>query len=122
MAQQDLERLRKKLLAQRAEVFQGLRELDQDWQALGGHEIEVEEEAQKAALAELFSQLDEREQREIEEIDLALSKMAVATYGICERCRRPIPFDRLAALPAARYCLDCAARKEEETKMPPALP
>ena len=122
MAEQDLERLRKKLLRQREEVFRGLRDLDKDWQELGGHEIEVEEEAQKAELTELFAQLDEREQREIEEIDLALSKMAAAVYGICEGCRKPIPLARLEALPATRNCLNCATRQEEKLKIPPAVP
>lgn len=121
MAEQDLERLRKKLLRQRAEVFRGLRDLEQDWQELGGHEIEVEEEAQKAALTELFSQLDEREQREIEEIDLALSKMAGVGYGLCEECEKPIPLARLEALPATRYCLACEIRQEKKLKVPPAV-
>ncbi len=121
MAEQDLERLRKKLLRQREEVFHGLHDLEKDWQELAEHEIEFEEEAQKAELTELFAQLDEREQREIEEIDLALSKMAAAIYGICEGCKKSIPLARLDALPATRYCLDCGARKEEKMKIPPAF-
>lgn len=121
MAEQDLERLRNKLLKQREEFFHGLHDLEKDWQELAEREIEFEEEAQKAALTELFSQLDEREQREIEEIDLALGKMAAASYGICEGCNKPIPLARLDALPATRYCLGCGARKEEKMKIPPAL-
>jgi DnaK suppressor protein len=122
MTKQDLERLREKLLRQREEVFQGLRDLDKGWQGLDGHEIEIEEEAQKAELAKLFAQLDEREQQEIEEIDLALSKMAAATYGVCEGCRKPIPLARLEALPATPHCLDCATQKEGKMKMPPVVP
>ena len=122
MAEEDLERLKKKLLRQRDEIFQALRDLDKDWQELGGREVEFEEEAQKTNLTELFAQLDEMEQREIEEIDLALSKMAAAIYGSCEGCRKPIPLARLEALPATRYCLVCATKKEEKMKIPPAVP
>ncbi|MFA6284497.1 MAG: TraR/DksA C4-type zinc finger protein [Desulfurivibrionaceae bacterium] len=122
MMKQDLERLREKLLRQREEVFQGLHDLDKGWQDLGGHESEFEEEAQKAELAKLFARLDEREQQEIEEINLALSKMAAATYGICDGCRKPISLARLEALPATPYCLDCAIKKEGKMKMPPVVP
>lgn len=121
MAEQDLERLKKKLLRQREELFHGLRDLEKDWDELGGQEIEREEEAQKAELTELFAQLDEREQHQIEEIDLALSKMAAVTYGICEGCKKAIPLSRLDALPATRYCLHCTAREEKKLKIPPAI-
>ena len=63
MAEQDMERLRRKLLGQREEFFHGMRDLEKDWQELADHDIEREEEAQKSALTELFPQLDEREQR-----------------------------------------------------------
>lgn len=44
------------------------------------------------------------------EIDAALGRLAAGTYGTCTRCRRPIPPERLRALPAARTCVTCAAR------------
>jgi DnaK suppressor protein len=36
------------------------------------------------------------------------------SFGICQSCNSPIPFDRLDALPHARYCLHCKLREEEE--------
>ena len=35
-------------------------------------------------------------------------------FGICHGCKQEIPFQRLEALPHARYCLDCKRREEEE--------
>lgn len=35
-------------------------------------------------------------------------------FGICQSCKTPIPFERLDALPHARYCLNCKLREEEE--------
>ena len=35
-------------------------------------------------------------------------------FGICHSCKKEIPFERLDALPHARYCLDCKRREEEE--------
>ena len=114
MSEKDLEQLKKQLLQQRQEIFKQLHNLEDDWQALSEHDIEPEDEAQKAGLTELFNQLDLREQREIEEIDLALSKMATATYGICEACNKNIPLERLQAVPATSYCLKCKSLQNGE--------
>mgnify|MGYP006137990263 CR=1 FL=1 len=35
-------------------------------------------------------------------------------FGIYHGCKKDIPFQRLEALPHARYCLDCKLREEEE--------
>lgn len=44
---------------------------------------------------------------QIEEIDRALNKIAIGTYGTCERCGQPIPKLRLRALPYAAMCITC---------------
>jgi len=108
MDDQDLQRLKSLLLRQRREVYERLLEFESDWDAMSERDIEWEEEAQKADLSGLFNQLDELEKKEIEEIDLALTKMAAEAYGHCERCRKPIALKRLEALPATRFCRRCA--------------
>jgi DnaK suppressor protein len=35
-------------------------------------------------------------------------------FGMCHSCEREIPFERLDALPHARYCLACKRREEED--------
>src|SRR5690242_9587653 len=42
-------------------------------------------------------------QTQLDEVEHALAKFATGTYGICERCGRPIPLARLRVLPEARY-------------------
>ncbi len=42
----------------------------------------------------------------IEEIDHALAKFAKGTYGICETSGRPIPKERLEAIPWARELIE----------------
>lgn len=46
---------------------------------------------------------------ELTEIDAAVARRSAGSYGICERCGRPIAAERLEALPAARTCLACAS-------------
>jgi len=41
------------------------------------------------------------------EIDRALSKIEIGTYGLCEQCGQPIPDARLQALPQAALCVAC---------------
>lgn len=39
------------------------------------------------------------------EIMAAIEKFDASTYGVCEECGEPIPFDRLEANAAARTCI-----------------
>jgi len=45
----------------------------------------------------------------------ALAKLDQGTYGLCERCGRPIHPDRMAALPETKLCIACA-RKDSSGK------
>ena len=42
------------------------------------------------------------------EVQRAQAKLAEGTYGLCDRCGKPIPADRLDALPWATTHVDCA--------------
>lgn len=45
------------------------------------------------------------------EVDRALHKIESGTYGTCESCGGPIAPARLEAMPATRYCIDCASKR-----------
>ncbi|OGG06828.1 hypothetical protein A2872_00355 [Candidatus Gottesmanbacteria bacterium RIFCSPHIGHO2_01_FULL_42_12] len=45
------------------------------------------------------------------EIKKALTKIKIGKYGICENCGKMIDTDRLAAIPMATICVDCAKKK-----------
>ena len=42
-------------------------------------------------------------------LDAAIARLDDGTYGVCEACGGAIGDERLAALPAARTCIRCAA-------------
>ena len=44
----------------------------------------------------------------LHEIDRAVQRCKLGSYGICESCGEAIPEKRLAARPSARTCLRCA--------------
>ena len=58
----------------------------------------------------------------LREIAGALEKLKGGTYGICERCGKPIGVKRLEAMPSARLCVKCKAKEEAVGKVvaPPA--
>lgn len=45
----------------------------------------------------------------VEEVEAALQRLDVGTYGACRTCRRPIPVARLEAVPEATECVGCAS-------------
>lgn len=46
----------------------------------------------------------------LQDVDRALAKVEEGTYGICDRCGRLIPEERLEARPWSVLCVDCASR------------
>jgi DnaK suppressor protein len=43
----------------------------------------------------------------LRDVERALAKLDAGTYGVCERCGRPIGDERLDAIPWAILCIDC---------------
>jgi DnaK suppressor protein len=54
----------------------------------------------------------------LDEIDQADRRVESGTYGICEDCGSTICDDRLAAVPATRWCLHCAEAEERARRVP----
>lgn len=51
-------------------------------------------------------------QAKIVEIDDARQRIERGTYGICARCQRAIPEERISALPLTLYCVSCQSHIE----------
>lgn len=75
--------------------------LAQDRPTTGNHMAddasEVEAQAKSLALRRHLEGM-------IKEIDRAIVRAQKGTYGICERCKKPIPEERLKVMPAATHC------------------
>jgi DnaK suppressor protein len=98
-----LARLRAALVADRAPQAALVRANDATAQALTGQrdvDSILEREIAEASAA--------RARDALEDIDVALAKMAGGTYGACESCRAPIPIERLEAIPHSRRCVTCS--------------
>ena len=57
--------------------------------------------------------VSENESRQLMLVDEALLRIEDDEYGVCQNCENEINPKRLAAIPWARYCLDCQQLLEQ---------
>lgn len=106
-----------RLIADRADTLRLIASLNGDWDAVveASAEIGVDDEhdPEGATIAYERARIEaslHRARAQLADIDNALHRIRNGTYGTCERCGGPIAPERLAARPAARTCITCAAR------------
>src|SRR2546421_11943661 len=82
--------------------------------AFGMHQADAGSDAYDRDFAlSLLSQ----EQDALYEIDQALKRIELGTYGVCEMSNKPIPHARLEAIPFARFTVECQSQLEKQNKM-----
>ena len=54
--------------------------------------------------------------RRLRKIDSALSRMENGRYGVCARCNKKIPKQRLEAIPYAVMCIECKSSDERKNR------
>ena len=81
--------------------------------AFGMHQADAGSDAYDRDFAlSLLSQ----EQDALYEIDQALKRIEVGTYGVCEMSGKQIPRARLEAIPFARFTVECQSQLEKQSK------
>src|SRR4051812_13958140 len=58
--------------------------------------------------AGLTANLEERERSQLRQVLEALRRIEEGTYGACNGCGGPIPFERLLVFPETRSCTACS--------------
>ena len=122
LKKKQLEHLEKRLLDERARARKALGLFDQrsqadrdssdsDMSAYTDHMADQGTEAQEREKAAAFAT---KEGRYLYRLEEALRRLYADPdkFGICHTCGADVGFERLDALPHARYCIDCK-RKEE---------
>jgi DnaK suppressor protein len=113
LGKHDLATLRKALESRRAELTRahgenlalGTRSEQEQFPDPMDAATRAEEEAERLGLAE-------KERALLNEIDRALAKIQQGTYGVSELSGRPIPIERLQAVPWARLTADEEEQRE----------
>lgn len=111
MSELILNEIKDKLLAERAALINKLKANDlsiDDAETPDPVDLAVRNYSKNVMLA-----VSENESRQIVLIDEALRRIDDEEYGLCQNCEKDINPKRLAAIPWARYCLDCQQLLEQ---------
>jgi DnaK suppressor protein len=60
--------------------------------------------------------LGSQEVKRLQLIDSALARIENDKYGMCARCSKKIPRERLEAIPYAVLCIDCKSSEERRNR------
>ena len=124
LTKKQLTHLEKRLMDERARALRALGLFDEmakhgresgdsDLAAYTDHMADQGTEAQEREKAASFATNEGRYLYRLEE---ALRRLYndPKNFGKCHTCGEPVGFERLDALPHARYCIDCKVKEEEE--------
>ena len=121
MDDRELKACKGKLLDERGRLLQDLDALEEatattpkdssgDLSSYSSHMADQGTDAMEREKAFLFASV---KKRRLEEIELALGRIASGTFGLCESCGQPIPAKRLERLPDASLCVACKEKQEK---------
>jgi DnaK suppressor protein len=122
MSKKDLTYFEKRLRDERKRVLKELGRADEGMQDqdgdLGSYSFHMADQGTDAMEREKAFLMASKEGRFLWHIDEALRRLyrSPETFGKCHQCGNDIAFDRLDALPHARYCIDCKQREEDAKK------
>jgi DnaK suppressor protein len=102
----DIQEIRNGLTARLAELSERLERLKAD--AGRSHSSDFADMAQERENDEVVDAIGNETREEIRQIQGALVRVDEGNYGICLGCREPIAEARLAVVPWATHCADCA--------------
>lgn len=105
MSKSNLKDVKEKLLAERELLIEKLKSNDlsiDDAETPDPVDLAVRNYSKNVMLA-----VSENESKQLTLIDEALLRIEDDEYGTCQNCEKDINPKRLAAIPWARYCLDC---------------
>jgi DnaK suppressor protein len=117
LTEKDLDKFQHKLLDRRVQIEKNLRGTTLELE--GMRELELNDEGDYAAASAetiVDSAILVQQRKELNEIELALDKIKVGTFGICEMCEEPIGRERLEVKNFARFCITCREINEKESK------
>ncbi|MGH9106203.1 MAG: TraR/DksA family transcriptional regulator [Acidimicrobiales bacterium] len=100
---EDLESQRASLRRELAELGYGSEGLSYDPNFADSSQVTAERGETEALATTLTTKLVE--------VEHAIAKFDAGTYGLCESCHQEIAPARLEAMPAARHCIACAAKR-----------
>ena len=97
---------RKALEISKEELQQRIQRIHEDFAT--GRDSDSQEQASERENDEALSAICDEAEKELAQVNRALSKFEQLSYGRCDACGESIEMGRLEAVPYATLCLTCA--------------
>jgi len=118
MEKEFLDRMKEALLTLKKEIVQNLINENEDFRAI------VEDMDPKDLVDIAADDIDRKtlealgvqEIKRLRLIDSALSRIENGRYGLCMKCNKKIPKERLEAIPYALMCINCKSTEERRNR------
>ncbi len=111
MLPERLQKFESLILKNREHLIRSVLKIDSEIHALVDEKpMEYNERGLDEAAIQTLAGLDYRQRKELSEIEQALGRISIGTYGICVGCGNDISEDRLMALPYTKICKFCARK------------
>jgi len=125
LTKKQIEHLQQRLLRERDRALRSLGQFDEMAKSSADHQQDSDMYSYSDHMADLGTDAMEREKmllfaskegRYLYRVEDALRRLYKDpdAFGICHSCGNLIDFERLDALPHARYCLDCKLKEEAD--------
>ena len=113
-----LKRMKSSLVALKKEILKNLASESEDFRTI----IEDMDPKDLADIAaedidrKTLEALGTQELRRLQLIESALARVENKKYGLCARCSKKIPRERLEAIPYALLCIECKSSEERRNR------
>lgn len=118
MDKEFIEAMRESLIAQKRQILDTLTATNADFRAIV-EEMDPKDFADVASDdidRKMIEALGSQDIKRIKAIDAALSRIQLGRYGLCMKCNKKIPTERLTAIPYAVLCIDCQKGEERRNR------
>jgi RNA polymerase-binding protein DksA len=118
MEQTFIERIDKSLTDLKTEIISNLMVNNEDFKEIveGMDPKDLADIASDDIDRKMIEAIGSQELKRLKLIDSALTRIQQGKYGLCIKCGKRIPQDRLEAIPYALMCIECKTAEERRNR------
>ncbi|MDR2552798.1 MAG: TraR/DksA family transcriptional regulator [Treponema sp.] len=118
MDKTNIERMKQSLQGLKSEIISNLVASNKDFKEIveGMDPKDLADVASDDIDRKMIEALGSQELKRLKLIDSALTRIEQGKYGLCIKCGKRIPQDRLEAIPYALMCIECKSAEERRNR------
>jgi RNA polymerase-binding protein DksA len=113
-----IERMKQALSELKSEIIDNLVASNEDFKEIveGMDPKDLADIASDDIDRKMIEALGSQELKRLKLIDSALTRIEQGKYGLCMKCGKKIPHERLEAIPYALMCIECKSAEERRNR------